>query len=335
MIFEVGSIDGSRDVYTVGEGNLAVVTSEVAQTSFSGLGRAEAIQFLSAHQRVLETVRRDYAVLPIKFGTVLPDEARLRALLRHGAGMFRDTLATYASKEQYEVVVLWDVGKVIQQIATDERIVAVKQQVAQLPPEQLEAGRMLVGQLVHAALQERRRAIATEILAVLRDLPEDTIENPLMDDTMVSNLALLIDEARTAELDERLNTLDAQFAGTLQIRCVGPLPAYSFATLEVQPPPAEAVEAARVSLGLEPTTSATAIKGAYRRLAALAHPDHNPGSAVAGAEMEDLTAAYKLLTAVAHAQAPVEAGNDWVCHLDREAIEGTLLISLRRQEVAL
>jgi hypothetical protein len=274
-------------------------------------------------------------VLPVKFGTVLADDARLRALLRNGADLLRDTLESYASKEQYEVVVLWDIAQVFQLIAADEQIVAVKRQVANLPPEQLEAGRVLLGQLVHGALQERRKEIAAEVLAALHDLAEDTIENVLMDDAMVSNLALLIDSANTAQLDERLGALDERFAGKLQIRCVGPLPAYSFATLEVQPPPVEAVEAARLRLGLGETTSALAIKGAYRRLAARAHPDHNPDSTTAGAEMEALTEAYKLLTLVAQAQAPAEAGTDWPCHLDHEAVEGTLLIDLRRQEVAL
>ena len=335
MIFEVASIDGQSDVVTVGTNGLAVVTSDVVQTSFSGLERAEAVHFLAAHQRVLETVRRDYAVLPVKFGTVLPDDARLQTLLRQGAGLFQDALATYASKEQYEVVVLWEVAQVIQQIATDERILAVKAQVSQLPPEQLESGRVLLGQLVHGLLQERRRTIATEVLAVLRDVTEDSIVNPLMDDAMVSNLALLVDEARSAELDARLSVLDEQFAGKLQIRCVGPLPAYSFATLEVLPPPVEAVEAARLTLGLEAITSMAAIKGAYRRLAAQAHPDHNPDSAAATGAMETLSAAYKLLTAVAHAQAPAEAGSDWTCHLDREGIEATLLLNLKRQEVPL
>ena len=110
MIFEVASIDGRSDVVTVGAHGLAVVTSDVVQTSFSGLERAEAVNFLAAHQRVLETVRRDYAVLPVKFGTVLPDDARLQTLLRQGTGLFQDALATYASKEQYEVVVLWEVA---------------------------------------------------------------------------------------------------------------------------------------------------------------------------------------------------------------------------------
>ncbi|NTU78735.1 MAG: DnaJ domain-containing protein [Chloroflexales bacterium] len=334
-IFEVGSIDGHGDVYTIDEGGLAVVTSDVDNASFQGLGRTEAIRFLSAHQRVLETVRRDYTVLPVKFGTTLPDEARLRVLLRHGADLFRDALKSFAGKEQYEVVVLWDVAQVFQLIAADERIVAVKQHVANLPPEQLEGGRVLLGQLVHGALQERRKAIATEVLAALHDLAEDTIENPLMDDSMVSNMALLIDEARAADLDEKLSALDERFAGKLQIRCVGPLPPYSFATLEVQPPPAEAVEDARLRLGLDETTSALAIKSAYRRLAARAHPDHNPDNAGAGAAMEALTAAYKLLAAVAQAQAQAEAGDDCLCHLDREAVESTLLLNLKRQEIAL
>jgi len=36
----------------------------------------EAVRHLPAHQRVIETVMRGCPVLPVRFGTVLPDESR-------------------------------------------------------------------------------------------------------------------------------------------------------------------------------------------------------------------------------------------------------------------
>lgn len=330
----MASIDGGGDVYTVAEGDLAVVTSGVTPGCLQGLSRAEAVRYLGAHQRVLETVQRDFPILPVKFGTTLPDEPRLRALLRQGGDLFRATLAEYAGKEQHEVVVLWDVAQVFQAISADEQILALKQQIAALPPEESKQGRVLLGQVVHQALQERRAVIAQKVLAALDSLATDCIANPLMDDSMVCNVALLINSAQSVELDDRLNALDAHFGGKLQIRCVGPLPPYSFATLEVQRPEAKDVAAARIRLGLAETSSFAEVKGAYRRLAARVHPDHNPGDVAAVAEMEALTESYKLLTAVAQAQAPKDLAGDWTCRFDREAVEDTLLLALRRQEVA-
>lgn len=335
LLFDVSGIDGG-EVYTVGAGDMAVVASDVAYEGLHGLARSEALRHLNDHQRVLEAVQQEYTVLPIKFGTILPDEARVRTLLYRGDALISAALAAYAGKRQFEVVVLWDMAQVFQQIAADERIAAIKAQIAGRAPEETVAERLLIGKLVHAELQRRRAEVCAHVTGHLRGLAEDVIVNPLMDDSMVANVALLLDDAGRDALDERLDALDAQYGGRLQIRCVGPLPPHSFATLEVHLPPFEAVDAARQRLGLAEEVSYSAVKRAYRQLAAQAHPDHNQGDAEASAAMDALTGAYRLLTAVSLAQVPASsaAAGDWICHFDRAAVEETMLLAIARQETA-
>jgi DnaJ-domain-containing protein 1 len=335
-IFEVEGIDPASDVRTVVEGDLAVVTSGVDLGCLQGLDRAAAIRCLSAHQRVLESVMHDYAVLPVKFGTTLPDEASLRALLRQGGQLLRAALGTYASKQQREVVVLWDLKQVFQEISAEAPIAALRAQLVGRAPDETVNERIALGQMVHAALQGRRALISQQAIAQLRDLADDLIINPTMDDSMVVNVALLLDDRRQGDLDDRLEALDAQFGGQLQIRCVGPLPPYSFATLEVHAMPFAAIDAARQQLGLAEEASLVEIKRAYRQLASQAHPDLNPSAEHAVAHMEALTEAYQLLCALAKAQAPAgNEGHDWPCLLDRAAVEATLLLNIVRQETAI
>ena len=71
-----------------------------------------------------------------------------------------------------------------------------------------------------------------------------------MDDRMVANLALLLPKPASDALDRRLAELDEEFGSRLNFRCVGPLPPYSFATVEVNPPSFEAIDRAR--RGLKP-----------------------------------------------------------------------------------
>jgi hypothetical protein len=333
-IFDVDGLDPTNEVHTVVEGDLAIVTSGVEHNSIQGLERATAIRFLSAHQRVLETVMRDYPVLPVKFGTTLPDEASLHTLLRQGDHLLRTTLSAYSGKQQREVVVLWDLKRVFQEISAEEPIVALRNQIAGRSPDETVSERVTLGQMVHAALQGRRGQIGAQVIAQLRDLADDVIVNLTMDDSMVVNVALLLNEMRQSDLDERLETLDALFDGQLQIRCVGPLPPYSFATLDVKTLSFDAVDTARQQLGLAEQVSATAIRRAYRQLATQAHPDHNPSADHAGEHMEALTAAYQLLSTLAKAQAPAaeDDSNDWPCQLDRATVESTLLLSVVRQE---
>jgi len=48
---------------------------------------------------------RAFPVLPVKFGTVLPDETWVRRLLAQGEALFRTTLEKFAGLVQMEVVV--------------------------------------------------------------------------------------------------------------------------------------------------------------------------------------------------------------------------------------
>jgi hypothetical protein len=336
-IFEVPGIDPSDDVHTVVEGDLAVVTSSIDPESLRGLDRAAAIRCLGAHQHVLEAVMRDYPVLPVKFGTTLPDEATLVALLRQGDQILRTTLAAYAGMQQREVVVLWDLKQVFQEIAAEEPIATLRARLAGQAPDETVNERIALGQMVHAAILRHRGQISEQVVAQLRDLADDMIINPTMDDSMVANVALLLNDARQGDLDDRLEALDAQFGGQLQIRCVGPLPPYSFATLEVHALPFDAVDAARQQLDLAEKVSVSAIKRAYRQHATEAHPDHNPSAEHAVEHMEALSSAYQLLSALAKAQAPAsgDEGHEWVCRFDRESVTRTLLLSVVRQEVAI
>ncbi|NCC34943.1 MAG: hypothetical protein EOM24_23470, partial [Chloroflexia bacterium] len=206
----------------------------------------------------------------------------------------------------------------------------VKEQVAQLPTEQSESGRILLGQLVHGLLQQRRAGLSNHVLEHLRGAAEDLVVNPLMDDTMVANLALLVDTKKRIIFDQLLDQLDQQFGGQLHIRCIDSLAPYSFATVEVAVLDFVAVEAARQLLELDEEVSAATIKQSFRRLAARTHPDYNQDDPAASSQMDALTNAYRFLTEVATSQAGTDPQAP--CRLTREAIEATLMVRVVRQE---
>ena len=94
-----------------------------------------------------------------------------------------------------------------------------------------------------------------------------------MDDRMVANLALLLPKGASDALDRRLAELDEEFGSRLNFRCVGPLPPYSFATVEVSLPSFEAIDRARRALSLGDKAGLAEIKSAYRRQIRQVHPD--------------------------------------------------------------
>lgn len=339
VVFDIGGVDDADDVYTVCGDGLSVVISDIGASDFQGMDRQEAVRRLTAHQRVVETVMRDYPILPVKFGTILPAQARADDLLAQGAEMFGQALAHFAGKIQVEVVVLWELPKVFGTIAAEPAIVELKARIGSRPAEETMFDRVALGQAVQASLGRRRAALGKQVIEMFADLALDVVVNPMMDDSMVINLAMLLRAAQRPELDARLQRLDEALEGQFQIRCVGPLPPYSFATVAIRGLSFESVDSARRLLGLGPLATAGEIKHAYRAHAANAHPDHNQGDADAEARMAALTQAYRLLSAYAESQAARVAGErqrrpgvDLLCRFSREAVERALLIGISRQD---
>ena len=344
LIFDVAGVDGDHGgVHSVPHHDIAAVVSASPLTDYRGLNRKEAAVFLVAHQRVVETVMQEFPVLPVKFGTVLPDEAWIGHLLTQGEMRFRTALERFAGQVQMEVVVLWDLQGVFAEIGQEESIVQLKAQIAGRPPEETRGERIAIGQLVHSSLERRRDSLRNDLLPSLRQVAQDLVINPPMDESMVVNVALLVDRDDGAALDRQLELLDEEFEGRLYFRCVGPLPPYSFAATEVVVPSFQAVDKARRRLGLAETVPPAEIKCAYRRLAGQFHPDHSPDDPDAASRMAELTQAYELLNACAESQALAKPphqreGQDLasaVCRLDRQTVEQTLLIAVRRQKLEL
>ena len=314
MIFDVAGVgDDHRQVYSIPHGDLAAVVSDSPLDDYRGLQRDQAVHHLMAHQRVVEAAMQGFSVLPVKFGTVLPDEGWLHRLLAQGEIMLHAALAECAGMVQMEVVVLWDLEAIFQEISHEEPIAGLKAQVAARPGEETMAERIELGQMVQASLQQRRTALQDQMLPALREMGRDLAINPATNDRIVANVALLVDEGDRDALEGRLQRLDREFDGRFHFRCVGPLPPYSFATVEAQVPTFEALSEARSRLGVGETATLHDIKRAYRRLGRRMHPDVNRQDPEAGPRMAELTRAYELL----------------------RTVEGTLLIGIRRQNGSL
>nr|MBC8248959.1 GvpL/GvpF family gas vesicle protein [Anaerolineales bacterium] len=329
--------------YTVPHRDLAAVVSASPLADYRGLKRDEAVRYLVPHQRVVEAVMQAFPVLPVKFGTVLPDETWVRRLLTQGEALFRTALERFSGLVQIEVVVLWDLQQVFQEIGQEEHITQLKAQVESRSLEETMIKRVAIGQMVQASLERRRASLREYLINWLKQVSLDLVVNPPMGDSMVANVALLVDEAGQEALDQQLELLDEEFEGQLTFRCVGPLPPYSFATVEVGVPSFETINEARRRLGLGETATSGKIRRAYHRLAGQVHPDHNPDDPEAEARMAELTRAYELLTAYAEtvqggggAEEQESRGAEECpseIRFSREAVERTLLIAVRRQEI--
>jgi len=317
-------------IHTVPYDGIAAVVGPSDVDDYQGLAREDLVKVLLEHQRVVEEVMAAYPVLPARFGTVLADEARVIDLLTRGHDLFAAALERLAACVQMEVVVQWDLEKVFAELGGDERIAQVRAAAAAAPAADAEALRIVLGQTVQTLLEERRAALKDRLLPRLREVGREVHVNPGMDDTMILNLALLVDAEGRARLDALLPELDAELEGSLDFRCVGPLPPYTFATLDVEAPRFADTERARALLGLPMEVTAAQVKAAFRRLAPLLHPDVNPDAAHGEEAMAELAWAYKLLSRFV--DAACEGDTARLCRLDKASVAQALLFDIRRQE---
>lgn len=334
---EVCGLDDDEDIiYTLPYNGVAAVVGASPRDDYRGLKRDDAVRYMVNHQSVIEAVQSHFTILPVKFGTVLPDTSFIERLLHQGSSQFRNALSNMRGLTQMEMVTLWKLPQVFQEIGNEAPIAALKAKIAGLPQEQTLEDRITIGRMVKEAMDYRRSILSEQVAPRLRSVARDSVVNPILDDTIVVNVALLLDANGRKNLDQVLELLDKTYDGQLTFRAIGPLPPYSFATVEVQTPELGAIEAARRLLGCSLKPTVEDIKRAYYRAAKGVHPDLNENGRDTEARMTALTQAYRLLICAADSQLLAKADlrvplGDNMCSFDRATVENTLLISVKRQ----
>jgi len=129
------------------------------------------------------------------------------------------------------------------------------------------------------------------------------------------NVAFLVEKTNQEEFDSCVKQLDDLFHNQINFRIIGPLPPYTFATVEVTRPSLEKIEEAKQFLHLGETFSEPEVRKAHRRLAAESHPDYSPGDESTKAQLAKLHQALELLIAYCRGQGESD---------------GNLLINIRR-----
>ncbi len=325
-------------VRTIGGGDLAAVVGAMPPVDLHALPREQAIHYLLAHQRVVEAVMRISAALPVKFGTALPDDAAVVSLLRRGAAILAPRLAELSQQFQVELIVSWSIDDILKEVAAEDAIIKRKAEIAARADGATSDERLAIGKLVKASIDRYRENYRSRIETSLRSTAVDVVENALIDDRMVANLALLLPKDASEALDRRLAELDEEFGQRLNFRCIGPLAPYSFATVEVSLPSFEAIDRARRALSLGERAGLAEIKSAYHRQIRQLHPDLTPAPRPESGDAARLNDAYKTLLNYAEALplAGSAAGRGETDYrFDRGAVEGSILVMVRRQELTM
>ena len=117
-----------------------------------------------------------------------------------------------------------------------------------------------MGFVVQEKIEEKNKDIEINILDALSPIGLDIKMHEVMNDEMVTNSAFLINRNMLEKFEKAIDNLDNEYKGILIFKLVGPLPCYSFYTLEVKALNPEQVEQAGNELGIKEKTTENEIK---------------------------------------------------------------------------
>jgi hypothetical protein len=219
--------DPPRQVRILKAGDLAAVVSDAPE------GLRPKRKDLLAHQNVLSEAGAAACVLPMRFGSVAPDDDTVTSVLAERAEHYKERLGTLEGKVEYNVK-----GSHVEE-AVLHRVMAENPEIRAQAEANRQAGggsyddKIRLGEMVAAAVQAREAEDAAEVLRALEPAAAAVSEGP-ESTGWLANVSFLVAretaEEFLAAVEEARKNLPH-----LELRVNGPLPPYSF----VEPGPAE------------------------------------------------------------------------------------------------
>ena len=298
-----------KGVNTIPYQDISAVVSDSEIIDYTLLRKEALARELVKYQQIIEEIMPAYAIIPMRLGTFVSDGNEVREILIRGYRVIKDIFSKIIDKIEIDVAATWsDFNSILKEIGEEKEIKELKDKILANSKEIPVDDRMKVGLMVKKALDKKRDGCALEIQNALKTMSEDLKAHELMDDKMVMNAAFLIRKASHNDFEKKTEELNTEFAEKLNFRCVGPLPPYSFYTLEIKRMRGEEIDWAKKKLSLNEFINKNEIKKAYQRAAFFYHPDKNLDTPDMGMEFNEVARAYKIL--VDYGEACEQAGHE-------------------------
>lgn len=296
-LFTPNGFYGTEKVYSIPYQDISALVNDSQIVDYTHMPKESLARLLVKHQKIIERIMSSgCTVIPLKLGTYSVDGNQTRDVLKKGYRVIKKVFRKIRNKIEIDVVATWsDFNLVLKEVGEEKKIRELKERLLANPKGFSMDEQMQVGVMVKKALDAKREKYAQQIKDGLRVISSEFKIHELMDDKMVVNAAFLIDKSKEKEFNEKAEELNTHFYEKLNFRCVGPLPPYSFYTLEIKKIQFEEIDWARKKLGLNGSISKEQIKKAYKDKALSYHPDRNPGVPGIEREFDELKRAYEML----------------------------------------
>ena len=323
-------ISACKEVHFIPYQNIAAVVIDAEMVDYTHMFKDALARALVEHQKVIEKIMSiEYSVIPMRLGAFALNEAEVKDILSKGYGLIKEIIPKISDKIEIDVICAWsDFTSVIKEAGEEKEIYEYKEKLLSSPKGITVDDQMKIGFMLKKALDEKREKYAFKIQDALKMVSIDSKSHELMDDKMVTNTAFLIDKLKQKEFFAKVEYLNTEFKELLNFRCVGPLPAYSFFTLEIKKIQFNDVDWARKRLGiLEDCSSKEDIKKAFHKQVFISHPDKNPDKPGIEKEFDEIRRSYNIL--LDYAQSCAQVGKENLYFNEDEFEKNAVLVKVR------
>lgn len=185
---------------------------------------------LLSYHAVLDALAESGPVAPVRFGSVLPDaEALVEELLVPQEEGLVQLLERLRGRRQFNLRATYHEDVVLAELVhTDPEIRALRQRTRDLPEDASYPDRVRLGELVARELEARGADDAAMLLDVVLPHAVEYVVRADPGGGQVLDVALLVDEERTAAFERALEELAEAVHERIGLRLVGPVAAYDF-----------------------------------------------------------------------------------------------------------
>jgi hypothetical protein len=218
------------EVNTIGVDDLAMVIS-----SHPLMKLVVNRENILVHEKVIEEVMKEYAVLPVRFCTIASSADEIRSLLFKRYGEFKNLLRDMDHKVELGVKGLWkDMDSIFKEIAQENKKIGTIKKKIKVDTEQGDIqAKIELGKLVEAALKNKKDREAEKIVDALKASAFDYKLNNTIGDEMFINASFLVSKGREKEFDNIMEELSEANKDRIRFMYVGPLPPYNFVNVTI------------------------------------------------------------------------------------------------------
>ena len=189
------------------------------------------------HEKVIEEIMKDQAVLPFKFGTIFESETNVEKLLKENNVEFKAVLAHLAGKEEWGLKIYCNTGYFKDALsAGNERIAEIDKEITAAGKGKAYFLKKKKDEIIKGVINEKISEYTKDCFERLKVTAVDTRINNILpkevtekQEDMVLNAAFLVNNKRIKDLESVLAYLKAKYTNKgLIFDCTGPWPPYNF-----------------------------------------------------------------------------------------------------------